>query len=126
MRYSIVLLALAIMYFAVPAQGEGTSHTLSDVEIAMVQESVRRDLVDPASAQFGPIIANNHKDGKVYTCGFVNAKNRMGGFTGDTPFMVVLSPNRDNPAGRALLPGPNDPRSVIAVCRSRGVTIARQ
>lgn len=48
------------------------------------KEAVRKGLIDPDSAKFSDL-----RDGKTKgdVCGFVNAKNRMGGFVGDTPFV---------------------------------------
>jgi hypothetical protein len=44
---------------------------------------VREQLIDPQSAQFSEMAT---KDG--ITCGLVNSKNRMGGYTGHQLFLV--------------------------------------
>jgi len=46
-------------------------------------ELVRAKLKDPASAQF-----TNVRDEKGILCGFVNAKNELGGYTGPRAFIV--------------------------------------
>lgn len=46
-------------------------------------EALRPLLVDPDSASYSFVTRNNDT-----ICGFVNAKNRMGGFTGDQAFFV--------------------------------------
>ncbi|HVR54027.1 MAG TPA: hypothetical protein VMS38_30150 [Pseudorhodoferax sp.] len=52
------------------------------------KEAVKRLLNDPDSAQFSDVRAGR-LDGS--TCGMVNAKNRMGGFVGRTPFFYESS-----------------------------------
>ena len=51
-----------------------------------VKESVKRALNDPESARFTDLKPGK-KQGDV--CGFVNAKNRMGGYVGETPFVYI-------------------------------------
>ena len=47
------------------------------------KNAVKKLLNDPDSAQFSEV-TNGKKNGDV--CGFVNAKNRMGGYVGNTAF----------------------------------------
>lgn len=65
------------------------------------EAAVRQHLVDPASAIFDwpyrfirgrwqTILKARYYDGDV-TCGFVNAKNRFGGYAGNVSFVVVIS-----------------------------------
>ena len=53
----------------------------------LVQTAVKGVLNDPDSAKFGSIDVHGHDAGLV-ACGTVNAKNRMGGYVGEMPFMV--------------------------------------
>ena len=54
---------------------------------ALVQRAVQDVLVDPESARFSDdILVHGHGAGLV-ACGSVNAKNSMGGYTGNTGFM---------------------------------------
>ena len=53
-----------------------------------VRQAVKASLVDPDSATFSNVTYN--RDNKV-GCGVVNAKNKMGGYAGRTP--SVLLPN---------------------------------
>lgn len=48
------------------------------------KRAVRQGLIDPDSAKFESVFTNQ-KSGAV--CGFVNAKNRMGGYVGASPFV---------------------------------------
>jgi hypothetical protein len=52
---------------------------------AKVARLVQATLTDPDSAQFKSVRSSASA---TYTCGEVNAKNRMGGFVGFTPFLV--------------------------------------
>ncbi len=48
-----------------------------------VEDDVRNRLVDPNSAQFSELATENG-----ITCGLVNSRNRMGGFTGNILFVA--------------------------------------
>lgn len=48
-------------------------------------EQVRSQLVDPSSAKFGDIVISKKSKS---ICGSVNARNRMGGYTGFTSFIL--------------------------------------
>ena len=48
-----------------------------------VEDDVRNRLVDPNSAQFSELSTENE-----ITCGLVNSKNRMGGYTGNVLFVT--------------------------------------
>lgn len=50
-----------------------------------VEQRVRQHLFDPDSAQFSGVTWNAKKEAG---CGTVNAKNRMGGYTGATHFVI--------------------------------------
>lgn len=54
---------------------------------AQVMAAVRMSLIDPDSAQFGAVFVG--ANGK-FGCGFVNAKNRMGGFSGRRAFIAGI------------------------------------
>lgn len=58
-----------------------------------VEEGVKSGLKDPLSASFGTMLAGTRiRDGQMETivCGYVNAKNSFGGFTGHKPFVGHL------------------------------------
>lgn len=65
------------------------------------EAALRRSLIDPESARiewthgfllgsWGPPFASRIEG--YWTCGLINARNRMGGYTGSTAFVVVISP----------------------------------
>ena len=49
---------------------------------------VREELVDGASAQFEDVVVSGAGAGPAMVCGWVNSKNRMGGYTGAVKFLV--------------------------------------
>lgn len=51
-----------------------------------VKDAVREGLIDPESARFGEI---SYSDKGERACVEVNAKNRMGGYTGDKQMVVA-------------------------------------
>jgi hypothetical protein len=55
-----------------------------------VMTAVKKELRDPASAQFGPMSAFLMADKSVDVCGEVNAKNGFGGYTGRRLFWAPL------------------------------------
>lgn len=64
----------------------------------MVEASVRSQLVDPDSAKFKwpygfmqGVWRTPKKYEGLITCGIVNARNRMGGFAGDSMFAAVIN-----------------------------------
>jgi hypothetical protein len=59
---------------------------------AEAKEHVRRMLIDPESAQFRDVRQNG-----PYTCGEVNSKNRMGGYTGFRKFFGGSNSARIDP-----------------------------
>lgn len=59
---------------------------LRDRETRAIRAAVEDTLIDPSSARFGDI---KHDNDFTVACIEVNAKNRMGGYTGNTPFAVA-------------------------------------
>lgn len=80
---------------------EATSPKWNELR-ASAEIELRRRLIDPDSAKiewprgfllgsWKPLLSKRY-DG-YWTCGVINARNRMGGYTGSTSFVVVLSKN---------------------------------
>lgn len=77
---------------------------LTDKQVEMVKEGVKKTLKDPNSAMFGSIYAvknaengsKGNSDKIIYVCGTVNAKNSFGGYTGQTPFNGILGLLKDD------------------------------
>ena len=56
--------------------------SLSACNDSKAETAVKDLLIDPESAQFSDVVTNGST-----TCGFVNSKNRMGGYVGRTAFL---------------------------------------
>ncbi|MER9768898.1 hypothetical protein NKJ09_22870 [Mesorhizobium sp. M0189] len=77
-----------------PQQATGTylPVDLTPELIAMVKTGVTNRLKDPGSVQFGAMKASAKTGDRemVTVCGFVNAKNSFGGYTGMQPYYGML------------------------------------
>lgn len=100
-----------------------TPYPLSTSEVANIQTMTKRELKDPASAVFGSIRAATQPDGAIVVCGWLNAKNSFGGYTGMQPFAGILTKE----APGFLLADIGGERSMAVaigvVCRRSGVDI---
>lgn len=81
--------------------GIGAAWQLGWINVYLAQQQVQQALLDPDSARFSRV--------KYYrttgaTCGYVNSRNRMGGYAGSVKFM--LSP------GGIVTFGPSEPDAV--------------
>ncbi len=90
-------LALAVAAAIVTAPGVAVAHTLTAEQTAAIESGVRDGLKDPDSAKFRGFRASakQPKDPKAAVstynvCGYVNAKNSYGGYTGAMPFSGLL------------------------------------
>lgn len=79
---------------------DGSESRISSAELRLLYKVLPDFLKDPASAQFTKL----HKDPNNgdYICGFVNAKNGMGGYTGTQPFRFGIK-------NEMLITGMNSP-----------------
>lgn len=97
MKMLFVLAAgLALAGCAEPPKNEikpGVPYSLSKKEVSLVKRDVASALKDPNSARFGRIAAAKKDSDVVVVCGFVNGRNSYGGYTGEKPFMGVLTAN---------------------------------
>ena len=63
----------------------------SNIVITIGTEAVRRTLIDPYNAKIrGAFVTHDPKTGYVHVCGFLNAKNAFGGYTGEQPFFIKV------------------------------------
>jgi hypothetical protein len=79
-------------------------YPLSAADRAVIEQGVRSSLKDPISAIFGSMAdAREHKPGSlIEVCGYVNAKNSFGGYTGNAIFYGALADKKDG--GKVFLP----------------------
>jgi hypothetical protein len=64
---------------------------LTAAQINLIKAGIIGGLKDPESARFGEIAAATTAKGKTVACGYVNAKNSFGGYTGMEPFAGLLT-----------------------------------
>lgn len=105
---------------------------LTDKQVEIVKEGVKKTLKDPSSAMFGSIYAvKNVENGKgnsdqiIYVCGTVNAKNSFGGYTGQTPFNGILGLLKDNVGifSPASIGGDKTKTDItLSVCNTWGIS----
>ncbi|MGX1786143.1 hypothetical protein ACWIGM_05360 [Bosea sp. NPDC055332] len=74
-----------------PQEPPGTPRALNPAEVASVQKGVKGQLKDPESARFGAVYAAENAKGTISVCGYVNAKNSFGGYTGEQIFYGNLA-----------------------------------
>lgn len=101
---------------------------LSEAQIEAVQEGVRGKLIDPTSAIFGRMIAGRPitPPGLINVCGWVNAKNSYGGYTGEKPFLGGLTSERGaSPVFVLTRLGGADPRTyaILETCSRMGLPL---
>lgn len=66
---------------------------LDEEQNAEVLEALEDILIDPDSAVLSELKAATSANGTLSVCGFVNAKNRFGGYTGNKPFFGSFRSN---------------------------------
>lgn len=77
-------------------------YNLTKSDMAEIEQSVRRKLKDPESARFRAFTARKTEYGAI-VCGFVNAKNSYGGYTGFAPFSGYFMKEQTSMSGRTSL-----------------------
>lgn len=86
---TLVVVGLGLSIRAAVLDNQRVAVSLEDRMIESAKSSVRSRLKDPASAQFSQLrIVGSGPDARV--CGFVNAKNSFGGYSGDERFVSFL------------------------------------
>lgn len=98
-----------------------SAYSLSPAEQQTVQEYVVGSLKDPDSARFGQIAAAKADNGTIYVCGYVNARNSFGGYTGMQPYLGQMI----GPVFKVQWWGNTRPMVdyVLDECHKAGVTI---
>lgn len=68
----------------------------SDAPITLdaMHQMVSKDFIDPRSAQYKGFYVHTRYDGRDFICGWVNAKNSLGGYTPFAPFYVDVARNQ--------------------------------
>lgn len=108
----------------VPEREPGAPITLTAQQQKAVRVGVVSGLKDPESARFGGMIGAKDRDGDITVCGFVNAKNSYGGYSGMSPFvgMFLKPPSADFRVVEVAV-SDKDRAAVVKVCRQYGVEL---
>lgn len=93
-------ICLAAMHVA-PSEAEklkkAPPYELSKEQIEAVERAIREDLKDPDSAKFAGVAATREPhSGMITVCGYVNAKNSYGSYTGKQLFYGLLEFPQNN------------------------------
>jgi hypothetical protein len=96
--------------------------TLTEQQRRVVEEGVRKRLKDPESARFEGFQAGQTSKGVTTVCGWVNAKNSYGGYTGRQPFAGILGA-QDTVFVPIGVGGSSDSEilATIQLCRQQGI-----
>lgn len=85
--FAASVIGLAGCVSSIPA---GVPVQVDDEMHAAIEAGVKRRLKDPNSAMFDRIQVSKVNQNTYNVCGFVNAKNSFGGYSGNAPFYGVL------------------------------------
>lgn len=100
-------------------------YDLSETQMIALQDAVGNELKDPHSAQYEGVAARIDSMKLVHACGYVNAKNSLGAYTGKTPFYVSIIPYEEPKAPMVFQKVYSENASVIgeivSICQSHGL-----
>ena len=98
---------------------------LAETDKEVIRTEIRSMVKDPESARFQWIPHIGNKPDKTIVCGFVNARNGYGGYTGFQPFLArVVRLDGKTIAGAVI--ASTDARDYIKVrdaCATHGIDI---
>lgn len=124
---AVILLSCQSQPSALDKLETGTPVTLSPVDLAAIDLGVRSGLKDPFSAIVSGVRgAVGTQSGVMYACGYVNAKNSFGAYTGNMPFSGVLATNTAGQrvfATGSIGDGGIGSQVVFEVCQRQGMAI---
>ena len=89
-----------------------------------LHEGVRSSLKDPASAQFGSHVAGNNGKGGIVVCGWVNACNSYGGYTGKQPYLGFYLPDNGTFYAQRIGGTDVDVSALLSVCADMGLALS--
>ncbi|WMT90159.1 hypothetical protein [Pelagibacterium sp. H642] len=114
--------------FILAAAGTASAYDLSETEMSVVEDGVRNELRDPDSARFDTMLAEKGSDDLTSVCGFVNAKNGYGGYTGMVPYLGNLL-MRDQNRGMFFVTMIGDDAAgaqvVYEMCAEKGIQLSQ-
>lgn len=103
-----------------------TVHSINDLDefqLTSIHNGVRKKLKDPDSAQFGSIGFIQIGEQIYSVCGWVNAKNSFGGYTGSKPYYGILMDHGPEASFLAMSIGGSDVdnRVTVQMCQKNGI-----
>lgn len=114
-----ILVVGAIFFFGVPyLRGPRTAADRQDME-AWAQIWVTDRLKDPDSARFGPM-RSLERDGYVFMCGTVSARNSFGGYANPQAFLVMIDKATQR-GGVVKMDDSGKPRAALWACQTMGL-----
>lgn len=122
MRVAMIFLAATLGGCTTVQTLPKTKHVYITATMArQIDAGVKRSLKDPDSAIFGETAAGLAPEGYHVICGWVNARNGFGGYTGQQMYYGLLQSGRFD-----VIDFASDSASGYAVntqCRSAGLTL---
>lgn len=89
MRIFLGAIFVTVVLIGCGQSDESKDEMDSIARVRIAKEGVQKNLIDPKSAEFRDVhVYKNGNSGKI-VCGYVNAKNRFGGFTGYEEFISI-------------------------------------
>lgn len=127
MHYFVLLLGLLLAGCQTAAETAPlevlTPHQLSSPQKDALFDGVRSSLKDPGSAQFGDYVAGLNSKNGIVVCGWVNAKNSYGGYTGKQPYLALYLPDNGKFYVQKIGSAPAEQTAVLSVCSRMGLTL---
>jgi hypothetical protein len=62
----------------------------SEAQMRWIKSALAEKLIDPESMRLSKVKTQKTKESVKVACGWVNSKNRMGGYAGRVPFIVSI------------------------------------
>lgn len=98
---------------------------LTEADITAIKDGVRKSLKDPESTRFGAIkaVSDDGTTAAVTVCGYVNAKNSVGGYIGEQLFVGVITGSGPKKGFHVIGMGGTETSSLTAkaVCSATGL-----
>ncbi|WP_155295656.1 hypothetical protein [Burkholderia thailandensis] len=109
------------LLLAIPLGISYAQNSAGPADEKAIKQAVTHELIDPDSAKFREIKVS--ADGNT-ACGYVNAKNKFGGYTGFKIFQGVLIRTPNHPTHFAVISISNnevEEQANLIVCQKNGI-----
>lgn len=121
MRYALIVATAALAGCAGFPSGQAA--LITEERMTTIHAAVKDKLKDPYSAVFEDTKLGVAEDGKVLACGWVNAKNSYGAYTGKQVFTVHIENMETFRVMTADIAEPMFTAGTISMCRYRGARL---